>query len=252
MTLGSIGRKLLVVRKSRGLSLEDVAFHTRIPVARLREMENDDLSNFASITYARSFLRLYSRYLDVDISEHLDEFSTSAMAAAAGHEFVQSAHAGGSVFGHGASPRSHRRSGLLVATTTVIGIIAVIAVRNLVAGGNDAQTSEAPVNGAPSPSATAPEPPSPAKPAAGRASASVIAPAPTATAAEAPHVPLRQAPTKAAVHEDPEPLPTLPDPAMPPPVEPSPITPEKDETESASPSGEAPPKAVPVPEDDPQ
>ena len=248
MTHGSIGRRLLVVRKSRGLSLEDVAFHTRIPVARLREMENDDLSNFAGITYARSFLRLYSRYLDVDISEHLDQFSKSAMAAAAGHEFVQSAHVGGSVFGSGASPRNHRRGGLLAATTAVIGIVAVIVVRNLTAGSNEPRTPDASGNGAPTPGATTAVP----KPVALPAAPSTTAPAPTATIAEAPHVPLRQAPPKTAIHEEPAPAPALPEPTVPPPVEPSAITPEKDEAEPPTPPADSPPKAVPVPEDDPQ
>jgi len=72
MSSGSLGRKLLLVRRSRGLSLEDAAFESRIPVGLLREMENDDLSGFANRVYAKSFLRLYGDYLGMDLRAELD------------------------------------------------------------------------------------------------------------------------------------------------------------------------------------
>ena len=90
---GSIGQKFLHARKLRKETLEDVAFKTRIPTALLGDMENDDLSNFGNLTYARSFLKLYSRYLDVDISDYLDEFNTSELASISGHEYIQAANA---------------------------------------------------------------------------------------------------------------------------------------------------------------
>ena len=88
----SVGHQLMKAREVRGLSIEDVAFETRIPHPRLRDMENDDLSNFANLTYAKGFLKLYSRYLRVDLSDYLDEFDTSIIAAATGHEYVHTAN----------------------------------------------------------------------------------------------------------------------------------------------------------------
>ena len=79
--------------QARNLAIEDVAFETRIPHQRLSEMENDDLSNFANLTYAKGFLKLYSKYLDLDLSDYLDEFDTSAIAAVTGHEYIQTASA---------------------------------------------------------------------------------------------------------------------------------------------------------------
>ncbi len=84
----SIGQQLMKARKDRGLTIEDVAFETRIPHQRLRDMENDDLSNFANLTYAKGFLKLYSRYLGLDLSDYLDEFDTSAIAEVTGHEYA--------------------------------------------------------------------------------------------------------------------------------------------------------------------
>jgi cytoskeleton protein RodZ len=74
MSSGSLGRKLLLVRRSRGLTLEDAAFESRIPVALLREMENDDLSGFANRVYAKSFLKLYGDYLGLDLRAELEAF----------------------------------------------------------------------------------------------------------------------------------------------------------------------------------
>ena len=84
----SVGHQLMQARQARGLSIEDVAFHTRIPHPRLRDLENDDLSNFANLTYAKGFLKLYSRYLHLDLSDYLDEFDTSQIADVTGHEYV--------------------------------------------------------------------------------------------------------------------------------------------------------------------
>ncbi len=89
----SVGHQLMKAREARSLSVEDVAFETRIPHQRLRDMENDDLSNFANLTYAKGFLKLYSRFLKLDLSDYLDEFDTSIIATVTGHEYVQTANA---------------------------------------------------------------------------------------------------------------------------------------------------------------
>jgi cytoskeletal protein RodZ len=89
----SVGHQLMQAREARSLSIEDVAFATRVPHQRLRDMENDDLSNFANLTYAKGFLKIYSRYLDLDLSDYLDEFDTSAVSDATGHEYAHSVNA---------------------------------------------------------------------------------------------------------------------------------------------------------------
>ena len=91
--MSSIGKQLAGARLARKLSIEDVAFQTRIPAGRLRDLENDDLSRFANLIYARGFLKIYSRFLDLDISVYLDQFNTSEFSHASGHEYVQTARA---------------------------------------------------------------------------------------------------------------------------------------------------------------
>ncbi len=89
----SIGQQLSLARKARDLTAEDVAFHTRIPAARVRDLENDDLSKFANLTYARGFLKIYSQFLELDISDYLSQFSSEDFATASGHEYIQTANA---------------------------------------------------------------------------------------------------------------------------------------------------------------
>lgn len=86
--MSSAGTQLRQARQARDLCIEDVAFETRIPHQRLRELENDDLSNFANLTYAKGFLKLYSKFLDLDLSDYLDEFDTAGISDATCHEYA--------------------------------------------------------------------------------------------------------------------------------------------------------------------
>ena len=92
-SMATIGQQLQHARLALELSVEDVTFQTRIPAGLVRAMEKDDLSHFANLTYARGFLKLYSQFLGLDISEHLSQFSTQEFSHASGHEYVQTANA---------------------------------------------------------------------------------------------------------------------------------------------------------------
>jgi cytoskeletal protein RodZ len=86
--MSSVGSQLMQARQARDLCIEDVAFATHIPHQRLRDLENDDLSHFANLTYAKGFLKLYSKFLDLDLSDYLDEFDTDAISDATCHEYA--------------------------------------------------------------------------------------------------------------------------------------------------------------------
>jgi len=125
--MATIGQQFRRAREERGLCIEDVAFHTRIPAARLRDMEGDDLSRFANLTYARGFLKLYGEYLEMDLSDYLAQFRTEEFAHASGHEYVQTAQAtqnlpAAVVVDHGQA----RRPGLYVLALVVLTAGAVV------------------------------------------------------------------------------------------------------------------------------
>jgi len=68
MTL-SVSEALKSAREAQRLTLADVAHETRIPVERLRLLEEGKFASFGSMAYARSFLRKYAQFLGVDVEE---------------------------------------------------------------------------------------------------------------------------------------------------------------------------------------
>lgn len=68
----TIGKQLKEARMKQGLTLEDIAHETRILESSLRDLEEDNYSHFANPTYARSFLSIYSEYLEVDASDVIE------------------------------------------------------------------------------------------------------------------------------------------------------------------------------------
>jgi len=67
-----IGPTLRNSRLRRGLTLQDAAHKTRISVPRLKALEQDDFASFGNSVYARSFLKLYSEFLQVDATQTLE------------------------------------------------------------------------------------------------------------------------------------------------------------------------------------
>jgi cytoskeletal protein RodZ len=93
MSIEGLGRKFQEARKARNLSLEEAARLTRIRQSRLAEIEAEDFSNFPSLAYARGFLQIYGKFLDVDVSPYLDAFETSGHLTVDGYSYLQDAPA---------------------------------------------------------------------------------------------------------------------------------------------------------------
>lgn len=85
----SIGNRLRAAREAKGLSVDDAAHQTRIQAILIGGLENDDYSNFPSTTYAKSFLSLYSQFLDVDASEALAQFSSGEAISLTGQGYLE-------------------------------------------------------------------------------------------------------------------------------------------------------------------
>jgi len=89
MSIEGLGKKFQEARKARGLSLDEAARLTKIRQSRLAEIEADDFSNFPSLAYAKGFLQIYSKFLDVDVSPYLDTFETSGQITVDGYSYLQ-------------------------------------------------------------------------------------------------------------------------------------------------------------------
>jgi cytoskeletal protein RodZ len=89
MSIEGLGRKFQEARAARNLSLEEAARLTRIRQSRLAEIEADDFSNFPSLAYAKGFLQIYGKFLEVDVSPYLDAFETSGHLTVDGYSYLQ-------------------------------------------------------------------------------------------------------------------------------------------------------------------
>lgn len=84
----SFGQMLTAAREKRGLSIEDAAHETRIPAQRLRYLESGNIAAFGSMTYARSFIRQYSEYLEVDATPMLEELPEGALGGERDYRYL--------------------------------------------------------------------------------------------------------------------------------------------------------------------
>lgn len=62
---------------------------TKIRPARLAEIEADDFSQFPSLAYAKGFLLIYGKFLDVDVTPYLDAFEDSERVTVDGYSYLQ-------------------------------------------------------------------------------------------------------------------------------------------------------------------
>ncbi|MFQ3577868.1 MAG: helix-turn-helix domain-containing protein [Verrucomicrobiia bacterium] len=70
----SVGERLRAERMRRGLTVEEVARVTRMRPEQVRDLEDNDYGNFPSLVYAKSFLKLYGRFLKVDLADAYEFF----------------------------------------------------------------------------------------------------------------------------------------------------------------------------------
>jgi cytoskeleton protein RodZ len=66
---GTVGQRLRRAREAKGLTLEDVATRTRIPIRHLRSIEDSKWDDLPAITYTVGFGRAYANAIGLDGSE---------------------------------------------------------------------------------------------------------------------------------------------------------------------------------------
>src|SRR5438067_4139488 len=87
--MDGLGKKLQEARLARGLTIDEAGRMTKIRPAQLQEIENEDFSQFPSLTYAKGFLLIYGKFLDVDVSPYLVAFETSETLTTDGYSYLQ-------------------------------------------------------------------------------------------------------------------------------------------------------------------
>ncbi|MGH8092777.1 MAG: helix-turn-helix domain-containing protein [Chthoniobacterales bacterium] len=86
-----LGKKLQEARLAKKISLEEASRVTKIRAARIQELEAEDFSSFSSLAYAKGFLLIYGKYLNVDVTPYLDAFETSREVSVDGYSYLQEA-----------------------------------------------------------------------------------------------------------------------------------------------------------------
>jgi cytoskeletal protein RodZ len=66
---GRVGERLRAAREARGLSLQDIAKETRIPIRHLESLESSEYGALPGKTYAIGFAKAYARAIDGDEAE---------------------------------------------------------------------------------------------------------------------------------------------------------------------------------------
>jgi cytoskeletal protein RodZ len=123
----SVGKKLQQARLSRKLEIEDVAERTKIRPDRIIDLEADEYSHFPNLTYAKSFLAKYARFLGLDIQEELDEFQISSAISMGDYQYLSSF----SAQNYGQQPRWTQRiqpKGFRVPPVVVIVLVLIVLV----------------------------------------------------------------------------------------------------------------------------
>ena len=89
MTIEGLGKKFQEARLAKKLTLEDAGRITKIRPQRLEEIEADDFSQFPSLAYAKGFLLIYGKFLNVDVTPFLEAFEGSDNVTVDGYSYLQ-------------------------------------------------------------------------------------------------------------------------------------------------------------------
>jgi len=68
------GKSLKIARDAKGLTVEQLADMTHMPIRVIHELENEDFSGFAAPIYGRGFVKLYCGAVGLEPKPFLDEF----------------------------------------------------------------------------------------------------------------------------------------------------------------------------------
>ena len=165
MTIEGLGKKFQEARRARNLSLDEAARMTKIRPARLAEIESDDFSQFPSLAYAKGFLVIYGKFLDVDVTPYLDAFEDSERVTVDGYSYLQDGPPPKPVGAPVVHRRASRSSGDRVSpmplifgiVVLVVGFLGMKLVMNLqrLAPGHAQTTAQVSPSASPLPSSTA-------------------------------------------------------------------------------------------------
>lgn len=122
----TVGKKLQHARLRRQISIDDAARITRLRPAQVLDLENDNYTNFPNIAYAKGFLLIYAKFLDVDVSEFAETMETSNPVAIDEYEYLNTPLDRGRVIAYHAPPRRRSLRPLMIMGIALVGVMIVM------------------------------------------------------------------------------------------------------------------------------
>ena len=74
LNIGTIGQKLESARQTKGVSVSEAGRATKILSKFIEAMENDDFGALSAPVYAKSFIKMYAKYLGLDAAPLVEEY----------------------------------------------------------------------------------------------------------------------------------------------------------------------------------
>ena len=87
----SVGKKLNQARVKRGLTIDEAAHATKLRPDKIAALESDDYTRFANNIYAKGFLQIYARYLDVDVSDFARTIDNANPISVSDYQYLSNA-----------------------------------------------------------------------------------------------------------------------------------------------------------------
>jgi len=75
LNIGTIGQKLETARQAKGVSVSEAGQATKILSKFIEAMEADDFGVLSAPVYARSFIKMYAKYLGLDATPLVEEYA---------------------------------------------------------------------------------------------------------------------------------------------------------------------------------
>ncbi|MEA3187750.1 MAG: cytoskeleton protein RodZ [Chthoniobacter sp.] len=84
----TVGRKLQQARQRRQISVEQAARATRMRPDKISDLEKDNYTNFPNMTYAKGFLVIYAKFLNVDVSDFAETLASTNPVGVEDYEYL--------------------------------------------------------------------------------------------------------------------------------------------------------------------
>ena len=136
--MGVIGDTLSEARTRRGVDLDEVQAATGIRLRYLRAIEQEDWDGLPEEFYARSFIRKYAQFLDVDPEPLVEDYRRQRGTGGAGRRADLALRADHLATRRGAAPAAPAPGGLRLVGGAAVLVAIVAAIVLLASGGGTA------------------------------------------------------------------------------------------------------------------